>query len=65
MKKVTLVLPDKITKVGGTSRSVYEREVEITAEEIIKILCEQDYHSSYKISPADVTVLSVEDYQSK
>ena len=38
MKKVTLVLPDQITKVGGTSRSIYEREVELTAEEMIKIV---------------------------
>jgi hypothetical protein len=62
MKKITLILPDKITKVGGTSRSIYEREVELTAEEVIKILCEKDYHSSYKICEKDVTVVSVEDY---
>ena len=62
MKKVTLILPDKIKKVGGTSRSVYESEVEITAEEIVKILCNQDYHTSYKISAEDVEVLSVENF---
>ena len=62
MKKVTLILPDKIKKVGGTSRSVYESEVEVTAEEVVKILCEQDYHTSYKISAEDVEVVSVENF---
>jgi hypothetical protein len=62
MKKVTLILPDKIKKVGGTSRTVYESEVEVTAEELIKMLCYSDYHSSYKLSEKDVEVVTIEDY---
>jgi len=62
MKKVTLLLPDKLIKSGGTSRSLYKQEVALTKEEIIKLLCEKDYHSSYHISAKDVTVLAIEDY---
>ena len=62
MKKVTLLLPDKIIKVGGTSRSRFESEVELTPKEVIKMLCNRDYHSSYKLYEKDVRVLSVENY---
>ena len=61
MKKVTLILPEKIKKVGGTSRTVYESNVELTAEELIKILCYSDYHTSYKLYEKDVEVVPVED----
>jgi hypothetical protein len=62
MKKVILILPDRIKKVGGRSRTVYESEVEVTAEEVIKMLCYANYHSSYKLYERDVEVVSVEDY---
>jgi hypothetical protein len=62
MKKVTLILPDKVLKVGGTSRSVYKDEIEITEQELIKIFCERDYHTSYKFSEDDIKVVSIEDY---
>lgn len=62
MKKVTLLLPDKVTKVGGTSRSVYQQEIELTAKEVIKIFCESDYHSYYKFQEDDIKVISIEDY---
>ena len=65
MKKVTLILPDKVMKVGGSSRIVYEREVEITPEEIVKIFCFPDYHSSYRFNQKEVKIVSVEDYQGR
>ena len=62
MKKVTLILPNKVTKVGGTSRTIYKQEIELTVEDIIKIFCESDYHSRYKFEENDIKVLSIEDY---
>ena len=62
MKKVTLILPDKVTKIGGTSRTVYKQEIELTAEDIIKIFCESDYHSRYKFERDEIRVLSIQDY---
>jgi hypothetical protein len=62
MKKVVLILPDKITRIAGTSRSVYKSEVDLTEEDLIKVLCIDDYHSRYKFSPKDVKVVSIEDY---
>ena len=62
MKKVTLILPDKVTKIGGTSRTVYHYEIELTPEDIIKIFCESDYHSRYKFEEKDIRVISIEDY---
>ncbi len=62
MKKVTLILPDRVTKIGGTSRTVYKQEIELSEEDLIKIFCETDYHSHYKFEKKDVKIISIEDY---
>ena len=57
-----MILPDKVLKIGGTSRTIYKQEIELTAEDIIKIFCESDYHSRYKFEEKDIKVVSIENY---
>lgn len=64
MKRVVLLLPDKITHVSGTSRFTSKTEIDLTPENMLKVLCEDvDYHESYKFSYDDVTIVSVETVQ--
>jgi len=61
MKKVTLLLPDKITRTLGTSFVSRTGEVDFTARNLLKVLCEDsDYHERYKFIKDDVKILSIE-----
>ena len=65
MKKVVLIVPDKIQHVIGSSRG---REVEsenVRSSNIIKALCDRDdYHQYFYFeSPEDVKVVSIVDYE--
>lgn len=61
MKKVTLLLPNKIYRTLGTSRSSMTDLVDFTPENLIKVLCkDSSYHDRYKFNPEDVQILSIE-----
>ena len=60
MKKVTLLLPDKMIRVLGTSRSTYHSEVDLTPESMINALVMDDYHDRFKFNEEDVRILSIE-----
>ena len=65
MKKVLLIVPEKIQHVIGSSRS---REVEsenLSAGNIIAALCDRDdYHQYFYFeTPDEVKVVSIVDYE--
>jgi hypothetical protein len=65
MKKVTLLVPDKIEHVIGSSRSRRCSSVEVTPATIKRALCDRsDYHSYFYFECADeVDVISIVDYE--
>jgi hypothetical protein len=65
MKKVTLIVPDKIERVIGGSRSRHCDSVHLTPDNILRALCERrDYHQYYYFEAAErVRVLSIVDYE--
>ena len=61
MKKVTLILPDKVLRTIGTSRWSRTDEMELSPESLRLVLCEDtDYHNSYKFRAEDIEILSIE-----
>lgn len=64
MKRIVLLLPDKITHVSGTSRFTQKTEIELNPKNLLKVLCEDvDYHERFKFSREDVTIVSIEKIQ--
>ena len=61
MKKVTVILPDKILYTIGTSTSSEVRELETDHKNIIEALECNDYHISYHYPNGSVQVVAVED----
>lgn len=61
MKKVTIIVPDKILYVLGTSISSETKEVETNHERIIEALESNDYHVNYYFPGGTVEVESIED----
>lgn len=60
MKKVTLLLPDKIYRTLGTSRSSKTDLIDLTPENLLKVLCDDSsYHDRYKFKPEDVQILKI------
>ena len=64
MKKVTLIVPDKIQHVIGSSRIIRSKSEKINPDNIKKALCERsDYHQYYHFKSSDkVEVLSIDDH---
>ena len=60
MKKVTLLLPDKIIRVLGTSSMSRTSEIDLTPENMINVLVVDEYHESFKFKREQVKVLSIE-----
>ncbi len=61
MKKVTLILPDKVLRTIGTSRLSRTEEIDLSPESLKLVLCEDtDYHESYKFKAEGIEVLSIE-----
>jgi len=60
MKKVTLLLPDKINHVFGSSRMTYHEEVDLTPENLIQVLTLDAYHDRFKFKEEDIRIVSVE-----
>lgn len=64
MKRVVLLLPEKIIHVSGTSRFTKKTEIDLNPENLLKVLCEDvDYHETYKFSHEDVTIVAIETVQ--
>ena len=65
MKKVILILPDKIQHVIGSSRSKKVELENLNSVNLIKALCDrEDYHQYFSFeSPDDVKVVSIVDYE--
>lgn len=62
MKKVTLLLSDKMIYVKGSSGSAVKTEVDTSPETIIKALVTDDYHINYYFEDAgQIEVLKVEE----
>lgn len=64
MKKVTLIVPDRIDVMLGSSRGAKVTEAELVTENIMKLLCDRsDYHQHYYFKDASrVRVVSIEDH---
>jgi len=61
MKKAILLLPDKINRTLGTSRWSETDQIDLTPENLLKVLTEDaSYHDRYKFSPEEVQILSIE-----
>ena len=60
MKKVTLILPDKILYTIGTSTSSEVRELETDHKNMTEALECNDYHISYYYPNGSVEVVAVE-----
>ena len=61
MKKVTLMLPDKIQRTLGTSRYSQTDLIDLNPGNLLLVLCyDESYHESYKFKPEDVRILSIE-----
>jgi len=60
MKKVTLVLPDKINRTIGASRWSETDEIDLTPDTLLLVLTDKSsYHDRYTISPEEVQILSI------
>jgi hypothetical protein len=61
MKKITLIVPDKIKHVIGSSRSRRVNSQTVTPANLIKALCDRDdYHQYFHFdSPDEVKVVSI------
>jgi len=57
MKKVTLLLPDKINRTIGASRWSKTDEIDLTPENLLKVLSDaSSYHDRYTFSPENVQI---------
>ncbi|MBN1408796.1 MAG: hypothetical protein JW956_13450 [Calditrichaceae bacterium] len=65
MKKICLLLPDKIFYSVGGARSHQGEKIDVTAEILIDALCTNDYHESYRFNRKEITVLSIETIDDK
>jgi hypothetical protein len=65
VKKVILIVPAKIQRVIGSSRSRTVESENLSAVNIVKALCDRDdYHQYFYFeSEEDVKVVSVLDYE--
>jgi hypothetical protein len=60
MKKVTLLLPDKIYRTLGTSRFSNTDLIDLTPENLLMLLCDaSSYHDLYRFKPEDVKILKI------
>ena len=63
MKKVTLLLPDKLISVGGSSRWTCKEDLPTTPENVIKALTSNDYHLNFYYAEKSLEVLSIADVE--
>ena len=65
MKQITLIVPDTIDHVIGSSRSRKLKSEEVTLDNLKKALCDRNnYHQYYYFQASDkVKVVSIVDYE--
>jgi hypothetical protein len=63
MKKVTLLLPDEVVSVGGTSRSSTRETLPTNAQTVMQALTSNDYHLNCFFQVGTVAVVSIEDVE--
>jgi len=64
MKKVVLLLPDKINRIIGRSRWSKTDLIDLTPENLLLVLSDKSsYHDRYTFSPVDVQILSIEEVE--
>ncbi len=65
MKQITLIVPDTIDHVIGSSRSRKLKSEEVTLANLKKALCDRNnYHQYYYFEASDkVSVISIVDYE--
>jgi hypothetical protein len=65
MKKVVLIVPDKIQRVIGSSRSRAVESENLSTVNIVKALCDRDdYHQYFYFESEDeVKVVSIVEYE--
>ena len=65
MKQITLIVPDTIDHVIGSSRSRKLKSEEVTLDNLKKALCDRNnYHQYYYFQASDkVQVVSIVDYE--
>ncbi len=61
MKRITLIVPDKIIRVSGTSSWSRSKEVEVDSESIIGALEANDYHDNLYFPRGMIKVQSIEE----
>ena len=63
MKKITLIVPDKIQQVIGSSRSRRIKSEDVAPDNLIKALCDRsNYHQYFYFEDSDnVKVMSIDD----
>ncbi len=62
MKKVTLLLPDKLIHTLGSSISSIQSKIDVTPENLLMALSYDDYHESFKFNKEDIEIISIEDF---
>jgi hypothetical protein len=61
MKKVTLILPDKILHTLGSSRWTKTDEIDVNAANLIRLFeGSNDYHESFRLDTSQIEILSIE-----
>ena len=65
MNKITLIVPDKIEHVIGSSRGKISKSEDVTSDNIKKALCDRShYHQYYYFGSSDeVSVISIVDHE--
>jgi hypothetical protein len=61
MKKVTLILPDKILHTLGSSRWTKTDEIDVNPANLIRLFeGSNDYHESFRLDTSQIEILSIE-----
>ena len=65
MKRIVLIVPDEIYRIIGTREGTSRSSVEVTPENILKVLGKRDdYHEDYCFEDLEkIKVVSIDDYE--
>ncbi len=61
MKRITLVVPNKIIRVSGTSSYSQSKEIEVDSKSIVGALEVNDYHENISFPKGMIKVHSIEE----
>lgn len=65
MKKVTLILPDRILHTLGSSRWTKTDEIDVNPANLIRLFeGSSDYHESFRLDTSQIEILSIETVES-